>query len=115
MNQKIDSRPSFFPKVSKPNSSQLKSSSNLASLDNLTENPSKIERVNELKELANRDAKVDIDHRIKDFARIKSAVDMAPDLDQSDRIQRLKESINRGEYQFDYDALADRILEQESL
>lgn len=59
------------------------------------------------------DVKVDIPDSIKDFARIKNAVDLAPPIDNSAKISELKNKINNGTYQVDYDALADKILSNE--
>lgn len=60
-----------------------------------------------------RDAKVEINDAIKDFSRIKKVVDAAPEVDNADKIAKLREQINAGTYKVDYEALADRIFEQE--
>ena len=70
-------------------------------------------RIKELEEFAKNDAKVNIPDAIKDFSKIKKAVDMAPDIDNSSKISELKKQIQNGSYQMDYEAIADRILEQE--
>ena len=72
-----------------------------------------IERAKELKDISRDDAKVDIPLAIKDFSRIKKAVDMAPPVDNSAKIAQLKSQINSGTYNIDYDAVADRLLGQE--
>ena len=50
---------------------------------------------------------------VKDFSRIKKAVDQAPAIDNSEKIARLKEQIGNGTYQMDYDAIAERMLNRE--
>ncbi len=71
------------------------------------------ERKMELEKTTAADAKVDISSAVKDFSRIKKAVDESPTLDKSERISELKGKINRGEYNFDYDAIAQKMLEQQ--
>jgi negative regulator of flagellin synthesis FlgM len=58
-------------------------------------------------------AKVEIPNAVKDYARIKKAVDMAPEVDNSEKIARLKEQIKAGSYNVNYEKLADKILESE--
>jgi len=58
-------------------------------------------------------AKVEIPNAVRDFAKIKNAVDKAPEVDNTDKIARLKQQIKAGTYQVDYDALADKILSSE--
>ena len=70
-------------------------------------------RKNELDVYAKSDAKVDIGDAIKDFSRIKKVADSAPAVDNSEKIARLKQQIADGSYKIDYDALSDKILEQE--
>ncbi len=60
-----------------------------------------------------RDAKVQIPDAVKDFSRIKKAVDAAPEIDNSDKIASLKAQIQGGNYKVDYDALAGKMLESE--
>ena len=38
---------------------------------------------------------------------------MAPEIDNTDKIARLKAQIADGSYKIDYDGLADKMLEQE--
>ena len=59
------------------------------------------------------DAKVTISDAIKDFSRIKKAVDEVPAMDNSSKIQGLRDQINAGTYNIDYEALADKILSDE--
>ena len=58
---------------------------------------------------ARNDAKVDISDSVKNFSRIKKAVDLAPELDQSAKVDSLKKQIDNGTYAINYDALADKI------
>ncbi len=71
------------------------------------------ERANELNQRTKTHTKVDIPDKVKDFSRIKAAVDSAPPIDNSAKIDRLKKQIKAGDYQVDYDALADKILTSE--
>lgn len=70
------------------------------------------DRANMLQKTTANDAKVDIDLATKDFARIKKAVDAAPEVDNTDKIAQLKQSIQAGTYNIDYDALADKIISE---
>lgn len=71
------------------------------------------ERMKELKEMTTSDAKVNINEAVKDYSRIKKAVDAAPEIDNSEKIARLKQQIQDGSYKVDYDGLADKILMSE--
>jgi len=70
-------------------------------------------RKSELNDLTTKDAKVNISDAIKDFSRIKSAVDLADPIDKSAQIAMLKNKIKAGKYSFDYEALADRMVSQD--
>lgn len=70
-------------------------------------------RVKELNSLSSTDAKVQITDAIKDFSRIKKAVDAAPEIDNSAKIANLRSQIQAGTYKVDYDALADKLLSSE--
>lgn len=70
-------------------------------------------RAQELRDTTKNDAKVDINDAVRDFSRIKKAVDAAPEIDNTDKIARLKQQIQAGTYQVDYDALADKMLANE--
>ncbi|MCK5882524.1 MAG: flagellar biosynthesis anti-sigma factor FlgM [Bacteriovoracaceae bacterium] len=61
-------------------------------------------------EKTKRDAKVAIPDAVKDFSRIKKAVDTAPEIDKSEKIAKLKEQIAAGNYDFNYEAIADKML-----
>jgi negative regulator of flagellin synthesis FlgM len=99
-------RSTFFP-----NDKKVNNSPNNANPVELTRN---IEpRVEELNKIAKDDVKIQIPDAVKDFARIKSAVDKAPDIDKKDQIARLKDQIASGKYNIDYEGLADKMLATE--
>lgn len=107
---KIDNgaRSNFFPK----------SKASQANVKPRALNPSYIQRNEpgrrkELDSTTSGHAKVEIPNAVRDFAKIKSAVDKAPPIDNSDKVARIKAQINSGTYQVDYDALADKILSSE--
>lgn len=101
-------RKSFFPKSKKQ--AQKKKSSQVNHIVLSRNHPLKR---NELEKISKNDAKVHISEAIKDFSRIKKAVDNAPPIDKSEQIALLKQKINNGTYEIDYDALADKILSSE--
>ena len=107
MSNSIDTRSGFFPN-SKTTSLDKSSQMSKAYMKR-----NDVTRASELGEMAKKDAKVDIPDAIKDFSRIKKAVDQAPEIDNTDKIARLKSQIDAGTYQINYDALADKILSQE--
>ncbi len=61
----------------------------------------------------NPDARVNIPDGVRDFARIKKAAATAPEVDNTDKIARLKAQIQAGTYEVDYDGLADKMLQSE--
>ncbi len=71
------------------------------------------EKQSEIENTTKKDATVSIDNKVKDFSRIKRAVDNAPDIDKSSKIADLKARIASGRYNIDYDALADKMLQTE--
>lgn len=104
----IDARPPFFPN-SKTNESSVSKAKQMQSLMRRNSH----ERIQELKDKTGNDANVSIPDKIKDFSRIKRAVDVAPEVDNSQKIADLKARIQSGTYQVDYDALADKMLKSE--
>lgn len=104
----IDTRPPFFPNSRPSTHSEVSKSQNAQFLKR-----NSYERAQELNDIAKRDAKVTIPESIKDFSRIKKAVDMAPEVDNSAKIADLKARIQAGTYQPDYDAIADKLLATE--
>lgn len=105
---KIDtspSRSSFFPKS--------KSAFKAKSLNSNLIQRNDPSRQRELDSTTGTHAKVEIPNAVRDFAKIKKAVDQAPEIDNTDKIARLKSQIQGGTYKVDYDALADKILSSE--
>ncbi len=72
-----------------------------------------VERFQEIKDRTAKDANVDIPTAVKDFSKIKKAVDAAPQVDNSQKIADLKARIQSGNYEIDYDGLANKILSEE--
>ena len=70
-------------------------------------------RHSDLEAFSKSDSKDDSPDAIKDFSRIKKVADAAPEIDNTDKIARLKAQIADGSYKIDYDALSDKIMEQE--
>lgn len=103
----IDTRAPFFPN-SKSSQREIENAKRAQFLRR-----NSIERANELNTRTARDAKVTIPESIRDFSQIKRAVDMAPPIDNTDKMARLRAEIQGGTYQPDYDAIADRILQDE--
>ena len=104
----IDTRSPFFPRG---RNVQTESTRGNGQADGIKRNGP--ERVSELTERTSTDAKVSIPEGVKDFSRIKKAAMGAPEPDNSDKIARLKAQIAAGEYEIDYDALADKVLTSE--
>jgi negative regulator of flagellin synthesis FlgM len=109
MSREVDlsNRAPFFP----TNKSSRQAKSNSVERADLRRNTQ--ERVSRLKGQTAGDAKVQISDAVRDFSRIKKAVDVAPPMDNSEKIARLKQQIHRGEYEMDYDAIADRMLSRQ--
>jgi negative regulator of flagellin synthesis FlgM len=106
-NIETNARSSFFPHNKPKVGGAGKTNTNIIVNDQSTP----IQK-NEKKPI-NLDSKVDIDETIKDFSKIKLAVDKAPPIDNSAKIASLKQQINAGTYKMDYDQLADSILQSE--
>ena len=92
-------RPPFFP-------GNTKSSSRIKARNNS-------ERKAELDEISKNHASVKINQKIKDFSRIKKLVDMAPEIDRSDKLSDLRNQIRNGTYQINEEKIADKILQNE--
>ncbi len=99
-----DTRSGFFPNSKKAQVNKARSTA-------LHRNT--YDRANEINAKTSEHAKVDIPEAVRDFSRIKRAVDTAPEIDNSAKIAKLKEQIQNGTYEVDYDALADKILSSE--
>lgn len=107
----IDSsmRAPFFP--NKNGSKGVGGNTTSSRVKNLGRNS--YERSQQINNSTKHDARVDINDKVKDFSRIKKAVDAAPSVDNSDKIARLRSQIQAGTYEVDYDGLADKILSSE--
>lgn len=103
----IDTRSAFFPRS---RSAQAESAKG-GQVDGIKRNS--MERTSEIQNKTSSDAKVSIPDGIKDFSRIKKVATAAPEVDNSEKIARLKAQIQAGTYEVDYDGLADKILESE--
>lgn len=101
----IETRSPFFPSSKSARSARNK---NRPELKRNT-----IERFEKIQRSTAKDAKVDINGAVKDFSRIKKAVDAAPPIDNSEKIAMLKDQIKSGNYKVDYDAVAEKMLTQE--
>lgn len=101
----IDTRPPFFPHSKTAQDVKTNRSKALAR--------NTFERAQELDNNTSRDAKVAIGDQIKDFSRIKRAVDNSAPTDNSAKIADLKARIQAGTYEVDYDGLADKMLASE--
>jgi negative regulator of flagellin synthesis FlgM len=104
-----NSRANFFPNSKNESVDRVKQQQHAQMLKSRNDS----DRALKIKTTTEKDAKVDINDAIRDFSRIKKAVDAAPEPDNADKIARLKSQINAGTYQIDYDALADKVLQQE--
>jgi negative regulator of flagellin synthesis FlgM len=71
------------------------------------------EKASTINSRTGRDARVEIPEAVRDYSRIKRAVDMAPPIDNTAKIAGLKAQIAAGTYEPNYDAIAERILDTE--
>ncbi len=104
----IDTRSPFFPRGRDIKSESTKGGSQIAGVEKNT-----MERASQISEKTSGDARVSIPEGVKDFSRIKKAAMSAPEVDNSEKIARLKAQIAAGTYEVDYDGLADKILQSE--
>lgn len=109
MSNGIDTRSAFFPRGGQTSQTGAAKGSNGAG--EIRRNS--IEKAGEIAGRTSSDAKVNINDGVKEFARIKKAVDASAPVDNSEKIARLKSQIQAGTYEVDYDALADKILTSE--
>lgn len=103
----VDSRPPFFPRT-------RSSESKINQVRSKTLQRNSQERANEIKHNTKDHANVKINDAIKDFSRIKKAVDAAEPVSREDKIAELKAKVKSGNYEVDYDALADKLLAYEA-
>ncbi len=103
----VSTRSSFFPRSRTEGSSPQRAEALGKALPR-----NDAERIKALEQTKN-DARVSIPEGIKDFARIKKAVDATPPIDNTEKVARLKQQIESGTYKIDYEALADKILASE--
>lgn len=100
-------RTSFFPNSKKTQSGGMKNiQKNLLQRNDF-------QRKTELDSTTKKDSKVKIPDAVRDFSRIKKAVDMAKMPDNSNKIANLKAQIQNGTYNVDYEAVADKLLTTE--
>lgn len=104
----VDTRSPFFPRSK---TAQNNSASRASQAQRLGRNS--YDRAQEIETKTADHARVSIPEKIRDFSRIKKAVDAAPEIDNTDKIARLKAQIQGGTYQMDYDAIADKMLASE--
>lgn len=105
----IDTRPNFFPNSRKATSVD---SSRPGQVGEVGAGNSP-ERAGEISARTGGDAKVSIPDGVKDFSRIKKVANAAPEMDNSEKIAALKAKIAAGQYEMDYDAIADKMLQSE--
>lgn len=104
----IDTRSPFFPRGRDVKSESTQNKTRVTEVQR-----NSMERASELSEKTSGDAKVSIPEGVKEFSKIKKAAMSAPEVDNSEKIARLKAQIAAGTYEVDYDALADKILNSE--
>ena len=105
-NVQNDNRPSFFPNSKTARAKQVAKKQ----YQRLSESES---QKNNSPEQSNLSASVEISEGLKDYSRIKEIAVNAPEQDNSEKIEMLKNQINSGSYQVDYDRLAEQLLFQE--
>jgi negative regulator of flagellin synthesis FlgM len=104
----IDTRAPFFP-----NSTKANTKGKIDNAGNISLKRNDPQKAQEIADKAAVHTNVTINDSIKDFAKIKKIADSPVEVDNSEKIARLKAQINAGTYNIDYDAVADKILENE--
>lgn len=102
----IDTRTPFFPRTASRGNDSITANKSIMRRNTY-------DRAQSLNDTTARDAKVTIPESIKDYSRIKRVVDASPEVDNTDKIARLRSQIQAGTYQPDYDAIADKMLTSE--
>ncbi len=108
MSNGIDTRSPFFPRSRTGEAGAARSGQNAGDIRR-----NSMEKAGQIMERTSSDAKVSVSDGVKEFARIKKAVDASAPVDNSEKIARLKAQIQAGSYEIDYDALADKMLTSE--
>ncbi|MDH4467733.1 MAG: flagellar biosynthesis anti-sigma factor FlgM [Bacteriovoracaceae bacterium] len=101
-------RPNFFPNSPTAKEAKRKAFENLEQAQDT--NGAQRSNIGGVK---NNDARVEIPESIKDFSQIKRAVDQSGPIDNSKKIAELKSKIASGQYEIDYDGVANKMLESE--
>lgn len=104
----VTNRSNFFPNSEKAKQGRAEKAAQQAALRR-----NDMARRQQLERLSAKDAKVKIPDAVRDFSRIKKAVDTAPEIDNSAKIARLKQQIQNGTYKVNYEAIADKLLTNE--
>ena len=104
----IDTRSPFFPRGRTTEAGSTQRQTGVGGIEKNTP-----QRAEEIQARTSRDANVNIPDGVRDFSRIKKAANSAPEVDNSEKIARLKAQIQAGTYEIDYDGLADKMLTQE--
>lgn len=104
----VTNRSNFFPNSEKAKNVRAQKAQQAAALKR-----NDMARREQLERMSAKDAKVQIPDAVRDFSRIKKAVDAAPEIDNSDKIARLKQQIQNGTYKVNYEAIADKLLTTE--
>lgn len=105
-------RPPFFPNSkSAKQAKQAKDAERMRKVLEMRRNSQ--ERMHEINRNSGSHTRVDIPDVVRDFSRVKAAVDAAPSIDNSEKVARLKQQIRSGNYNVDYDALADKLIQNE--
>lgn len=109
----ISTRPPFFPNSVNSSTNKSSGARSLEGTDDIALKRNPEQRASEISKISADHVKVDIPEGIKDYAMIKTAVDQAPPIDNSKKVQDLKQKINNGTYEMDYDAIANSMLNSE--
>jgi negative regulator of flagellin synthesis FlgM len=105
-------RPNFFPNSASAKEAKRKAIENMEALNNSSQARGAEGRGEEGGRV-NNDARVEIPESVRDFSQIKNAVEKSQMPDRSQKIADLKNKINAGTYEIDYDAVATKMLESE--
>ena len=94
-------------------SNNKKEPSGASSFQDIQENKYDFKTKKKREKSSSVDAKVTIPEAIKDFAKIKKIVDEGPTINNEKKINRIRNEIKTGNYNINYEQLADKILENE--